>query len=85
MNTKILVHLGQNIKKYRQKCGLTQERLAEKVKVHPDFEIRVVAADFFISFAADERALMRNLAALPDFIVIVLRVRLISGKLNSAK
>ena len=37
MNTKILVHLGQNIKKYRQKCGLTQEKLAEKVKVHPTY------------------------------------------------
>ena len=37
MNTKILTNLGKNIKKYRLELGLTQEKLAEKVKVHPTY------------------------------------------------
>ena len=37
MNTKILEKLGQNLKKYRLKKGLTQEFLAEKVGIHPTY------------------------------------------------
>lgn len=37
MNTKILEKLGLNIKKYRLEADLTQERLAEKVGIHPTY------------------------------------------------
>ena len=37
MNTKILIKLGERIKFYRLKCGLTQEKLAEKVGVHQTY------------------------------------------------
>ncbi len=37
MNTNILFNLGKNIKRYRLECGLTQEKLAEKAKVHPTY------------------------------------------------
>ena len=37
MNTNILFNLGKNIKRYRLESGLTQEKLAEKAKVHPTY------------------------------------------------
>ncbi|MBQ9688057.1 helix-turn-helix transcriptional regulator [bacterium] len=37
MDRTILVVIGKNIKKYRLKCGLTQEQLAEKVNIHPTY------------------------------------------------
>lgn len=37
MNTKILVLLGKNLKKYRIDADLTQEQLAEIVGIHPTY------------------------------------------------
>ena len=37
MNTKILERLGKNIKHYRKNKDYTQEKLAEKVGVHPTY------------------------------------------------
>ena len=37
MNTKVLINLGKNIKKYRIEASLTQEKLAEKVGVHQTY------------------------------------------------
>lgn len=37
MNNKILEHLGENLKNIRTDKGLTQEQLAEKVKIHPTY------------------------------------------------
>lgn len=37
MNTKILEHLGESLKEIRIDKGLTQEQLAEKVKIHPTY------------------------------------------------
>lgn len=37
MNTKILIKLGINIKKYRNDAGLTQEELANKIGAHQTY------------------------------------------------
>jgi len=37
MNTKILEKLGMQLKIARKNKGLTQEQLAEKVKIHPTY------------------------------------------------
>lgn len=37
MNTKVLINLGKNIKKYRQLAGFTQDELAEKINVHQTY------------------------------------------------
>ncbi len=37
MNTKILINLGNQLKKIRKERGLTQEALAEKVGIHPTY------------------------------------------------
>lgn len=37
MNTKILINLGKNLKRYRLEANLTQEQLAELVRVHPTY------------------------------------------------
>lgn len=37
MNTKILVKLGKNIKRYRLDAGLTQEELANKIGAHQTY------------------------------------------------
>ena len=37
MNTKILENLGAQLKRIRREKGLTQEVLAEKVKIHPTY------------------------------------------------
>lgn len=37
MNTKILEKLGKQLKIARKNKGLTQEQLAEKVKIHPTY------------------------------------------------
>lgn len=34
MNTKVLKNFGKNLKRYRLELGMTQEVLAEKVKLH---------------------------------------------------
>ena len=37
MNTKILERIGKKIKSIRKNSGLTQEKLAEKINVHPTY------------------------------------------------
>ena len=37
MNTKVLERLGKNLKRYRLDKHFTQEKLAEKVGVHPTY------------------------------------------------
>lgn len=37
MNTKIISKLGKKLKEIRTHKGLTQELLAEKVKIHPTY------------------------------------------------
>ncbi len=37
MNTKVLEKLGCTLKRIRLEKGLTQEALAEKVKIHPTY------------------------------------------------
>lgn len=37
MNTKILENLGKNLKKYRLNCNMTQEQLAEKIRINPTY------------------------------------------------
>ena len=37
MNTKVLERLGKNIKRYRKDKNYTQEKLSEKVGVHPTY------------------------------------------------
>ena len=37
MNTKILEHLGQQLRKIRLEKAFTQEVLAEKVGIHPTY------------------------------------------------
>ncbi len=37
MNTKILERLGNSLRRYRKDKGYTQEKLAEKVGVHPTY------------------------------------------------
>ena len=37
MNTKILEYIGAQLKRIRREKGLTQEALAEKVKIHPTY------------------------------------------------
>ena len=37
MNTKILERLGKNLKHYRLDKSYTQEKLAEKIGVHPTY------------------------------------------------
>jgi len=43
MNTKILENLGKQIKKIRKAKGLTQEKLAEKVDIHPTYVGKIEA------------------------------------------
>ena len=37
MNTKVLVNLGKNIKRYRIDAGLTQEEVANKIGAHQTY------------------------------------------------
>ena len=37
MNTKVLLKLGENLRRFRLDAELTQEMLAEKVGIHPTY------------------------------------------------
>lgn len=37
MNTKILQRFGERLKELREQNGLTQEKIAEKVNIHPTY------------------------------------------------
>ncbi len=37
MNTKILIRLGKKLKETRKDAGYTQEKLAEKLGIHPTY------------------------------------------------
>jgi transcriptional regulator with XRE-family HTH domain len=44
--------IGQNIRKYRKRAGLTQEKLAEKADLHPVYISQVERADRAITIDA---------------------------------
>lgn len=70
MNTKVLVNLGKNLKRYRIECGLTQEELAEKVGVHATYIGKIEAGKNNVSIVllfAISRALKIKLSNVFDF------------------
>ena len=44
--------IGQNIRKFRKRCGMTQEVLAEKANLHPVYISQVERADRAITVDA---------------------------------
>jgi len=50
-----LALLGATIRRYRERAGLTQERLAEKAELHPNYLGRVERGEEHISLTALRR------------------------------
>ena len=51
MDRTILVVIGKNIKKYRLKCGLTQEQLAEKANMSAGFLSQIEAPNMVMGLS----------------------------------
>ena len=44
--------IGENVRKFRKKCGMTQEILAERANLHPGYISQVERADRAITIDA---------------------------------